>query len=72
MARLTEKNHRRFRIQFSMRRELYERYEASLTRAASLRLLIDFNQDFEDWLSHQLQQVQQELDLIEAQHPVTK
>ena len=57
MARICEKNFRRFRIQFTMRRDLYERYETAVTRAAALRLLIDFNQDFEAWFDQQLQQV---------------
>jgi hypothetical protein len=69
MARITEKNGRRFRVQFTMRRELYERYETCLTRAASLRLLVDFSQDFEDWFGRQLQQVQEELDRMESQQP---
>ena len=66
MARISEKNFRRFRIQFTMRRELYERYETAVTRAAALRLLLDFNQDFEAWFDQQLQQVEQELGRIEA------
>ena len=66
MARITEKSGRRCRVQFLPRHDLYERYETAVTRAAALRLLIDFNQDFEAWFDQQLQQVEQELDRIEA------
>ena len=69
MARITEKNSRRFRVQFTMHRELYELYEASQIRAASQCLIIDFNQDFEDWFGQQLQQVQKELDRLEVRQP---
>jgi hypothetical protein len=66
MARITAKNSRRYRAQFTMRRELHEIYEAYLTRAAALHLLIDFGNDFEEWFENQLHQVGQELDRLEA------
>jgi len=70
MARITAKNNRRYRVQFTMRRELYEIYEAYLTRAAALHLLIDFGHDFEEWFENQIQQVGQELDRLEARQPL--
>ena len=70
MARITAKNNRRYRVQFTMRRELHEIYGAYLTRAAALHLLIDFGHDFEEWFENQLQQVGQELDRLEARQPL--
>jgi len=70
MALITAKNSRRYRVQFTMRRELHETYEAYLTRAAALHLLIDFGNDFEEWFENQLHQVEQELDRLESRQPL--
>lgn len=71
MASITQKSNRRYRVQFTMRRELYETYQMLLERASELRVVIDFAYDFEEWFSNQLEQVSQELAKLEAQsqHP---
>ena len=66
MAHITQKNSRRYRVQFTMRRELHEMYEAHLARAEKLQLVIDFGLDFEDWFANQLDQIGQELERLEA------
>ena len=66
MARITQKNSRRYRVQFTMRRELHDKYEANLARAEKLQLVIDFGNDFEDWFANQLDQIGQELQRLEA------
>lgn len=66
MASITTKNTRRYRIQFTMRRELYESYETQLKRAQQLQLLIDFARDFEEWFENQIRQVEQEMNKLEA------
>ena len=66
MAHITQKNSRRYRVQFTMRRELHEKYEAHLARAEKLQLVIDFGHDFEGWFANQLNQIGQELERLEA------
>lgn len=66
MASITQKNNRRYRVQFTMRRELYETYQALLERASELRVVIDFSHDFEEWFSNQLEQVSHELGKLET------
>lgn len=67
MASITRKSNRRYRVQFTMRRELYETYQELLERASELRVVIDFAHDFEEWFSNQLEQVSHELAKLEAQ-----
>lgn len=67
MASITQKNNRRYRVQFTMSRELYETYQALLERASEQRVVIDFSHDFEEWFSNQLEQVSRELAKLEAQ-----
>lgn len=66
MAHITPKNSRRYRVQFTMRRELHEMYEFHLVRAGKLQLVIDFGPDFETWFVNQLHQIGQELDRLET------
>jgi hypothetical protein len=65
MASITKKNNRRYRVQFTMRRELYETYHELLERASELRVVIDFVSDFETWFAGQLDQVRHELQTLE-------
>lgn len=67
MARITQKQNRRYRMQFTMRRELHEIYEACLAKAGKLCLVIDFSHDFDKWFKNQLEQVELELDRLEAE-----
>lgn len=66
MASITKKNSRRYRIQFSMNRELYETYEAIQTRSKELGLVIEFNEDFTGWFRCQLREVMEELKIHEG------
>jgi len=66
MASITEKNTRRYRVQFTMSRSLFQLYEANMARAANLHLIIDFSRDFEKWFSGQMEQVTRELQQLEA------
>jgi len=66
MASITTKNTRRYRIQFTMRRELYESYETQLKRAQKLQLVIDFVRDFEVWFENQIRQVEHDMDKLDA------
>jgi len=65
MATISEKNTRRYRVQFSMSRSLYQQYEATMERANKLNVVIDFGRDFEKWFSNQLEQVARELQQME-------
>jgi hypothetical protein len=65
MAFISEKCTRRYRMQFSMRRESYELYQALLCRASELGVVIDFASDFEIWFAGQLDQVRHELQTLE-------
>lgn len=65
MATILEKNSRRYRMQFSMRRELYEQYQTLLSRANEVGVVIDFSSDFETWFAGQLDQVRHELQVFD-------
>lgn len=65
MATILEKNTRRYRMQFSMRRELYEQYQTLLSRASEIGVVIDFTSDFDTWFAGQLDQVRQQLQTLE-------
>lgn len=61
MARIQLKNNRRYRIQITMSRRLWERYQAVLELAKRIKADIDFTTDFEVWFGKQLDQVEPEL-----------
>lgn len=65
MATISEKNTRRYRIQFTMHRELYEHYQTLQNRASELGVIIDFVSDFETWFAGQLDQVRHKLHDLE-------
>jgi hypothetical protein len=71
MARISQKNNRRYRIQFTMRRELFEIYQKNLARAKKLDVVINFGQDFEEWFENQLLQIKQKFEELEAQQTGT-
>jgi hypothetical protein len=66
MALITKKNKRRHRIQFTMSCELHERYTSYQVRAKNLGLVINFNNDFEEWFNIQLDNIGHELNKIET------
>jgi len=57
MALIKTKNDRRYRIQFSMDRQLFFRYQATRTKAKALGLSIKFKKDFQKWFSDQLLEI---------------
>ena len=57
MAKIIHKNNRRYRIQFSMNRDLYETYQDIIARAGELEAVVGFADDFERWFADQLVQV---------------
>lgn len=67
MATIVVKNPRRFRMQFSMSRALYNEYQQCLRLADELKVNIDFSRDFERWLSGQLEQANRELKKMKGQ-----
>jgi hypothetical protein len=71
MARISQKNSRRYRIQFTMRRELFEIYQKNLAQARKLGVVINFGQDFEEWFENQLLQIDQKFEELEAQQTGT-
>lgn len=67
MATIVEKNTRRFRVQFSMSRSLFDNYQQCLLLAEELKVTIDFSRDFEKWFSVQLEQANRELRSLRGQ-----
>ncbi|HMN14518.1 MAG TPA: hypothetical protein PKD55_19550 [Bellilinea sp.] len=67
MATIIEKNPRRFRVQFSMSRSLYNEYQQCLHLAEEMKVAVDFGRDFEKWFSVQLEQANRELSKLKAQ-----
>jgi hypothetical protein len=65
MATITQKNNRRYRIQFTMRSELYAHYQTVLSKASELGVVIDFSSDFEVWFAGQLDQIRHKLKTFE-------
>jgi hypothetical protein len=66
MALIKKKNKRRHRIQFTMSCELHERYTSYQVQAKSLGLIINFNNDFEEWFNTQLDKIGHELNKIDT------
>lgn len=65
MAIITEKNNKRYRVQFTAPRALHQKYEQCMAMAEKLGVLLDFSRDFEKWFSAQIDQVSR--DLLEVQ-----
>lgn len=70
MATLTEKVSRRYRVQFTISKQLHCTYTEYLKIADELKLTIDFGRDFDRWFAGQLEQVRRQLfDLTKEQTP---
>lgn len=68
MAKISLKQKRRYRVQISISKELWERYNRNLELAKQLGAEIDFSKDFEPWFAKQNEQASQELlKLLQAQ-----
>jgi hypothetical protein len=65
MACITQKKGRRYRIQFTMKRELFEIYQESLDLAEKLSVDINFGHDFEEWFGNQLAEIKCELENLQ-------
>lgn len=49
MSRIAEKPTRRYRVQFSMSKQAWNKYMEAENLAAKMRLVIDYRTDFEKW-----------------------
>ena len=65
MAHLTQKDSRRFRIQFTLPHPLYELYQQTLERAKKHCASINFGPEFAEWFGNQLEQINRELAALE-------
>lgn len=65
MAVITEKNNKRYRVQFTAPRALHQKYEQCMALAEKLGVMLDFSRDFERWFSAQMDQLSR--DLMELQ-----
>ena len=61
MARIQMKKQRRYRVQISISKGLWERYNSNLELAKQLGAEIDFSKDFEVWFARQNDQVAADL-----------
>lgn len=61
MATITEKNNRRYRVQFTAPRALHLKYEQCMALAEKLGVMADFSRDFEKWFSAQIDQLSRDL-----------
>ncbi|MDZ4186263.1 MAG: hypothetical protein U1D97_14965 [Desulfuromonadales bacterium] len=65
MAAIKHKNNRRYRVQFTMERELHETYQEILARASERMVVVDFGCDFDVWFRNQLDQVKEMLERLD-------
>lgn len=66
MARIRQKEARRYRVQFTMSKQLWDKYQRNLKLAEELRAEIDFAQDFETWFARQNEQVEHDLSRLRS------
>jgi hypothetical protein len=52
-----------------MSHELYKKYRSILARASQLQVIVDFTNDFEEWFTNQLGQVDENIDRLEVKDP---
>ena len=65
MACITQKKGRRYRVQFTMKRELFTIFQESLDLAEKLGVVINFGHDFEEWFGNQLAEIKRELENLQ-------
>jgi hypothetical protein len=70
MPKIRHKNDRRYRIQFTLSRDLYQSYQALQERANRLHVIINYGEDFESWFGAQLEKAGQELQRLESKSQV--
>jgi hypothetical protein len=70
MAKISIKQKRRYRVQISINKGLWERYNRNLELAKQLGAEIDFSKDFEPWFTKQNDQANHDLlQLLNEQQP---
>lgn len=66
MAKIRQKNSKRYRVQISTTQKVWESYDRNQRLAAELKAEIDFSSDFTMWLARQNEQVAHELQNLKA------
>jgi len=61
MSKFIEKKGRRYRTQFTMSRQLWERHQRALLLAAEQNMTVSVADDFERWFSKLVEQVHADL-----------
>lgn len=61
MARLRQKNCKRYRVQISVSKEVWQRYNENQLLAGKLGVEVDYSPEFSQWLARQNEQVAKEL-----------
>lgn len=61
MSKYIEKKGRRYRTQFTMSRQLWERHQEALLLAAELGITVSVAEDFEKWFSKLVEQIHTDL-----------
>lgn len=64
MAKIRPKNGKRYRVQITVTREVWEAYDCNQQIAAQLKVEIDYSAEFSNWLAKQNEQVAQELEKL--------
>lgn len=67
MAKIREKNNKRYRVQISVSKETWEAYSANQQLAGQLKLEIDYSAEFSNWLSRQNEQVARDLQQLQKE-----
>ena len=66
MAKIRQKNSKRYRVQITTTKKVWEEYDRNQRLAVELKVEIDLSGDFSVWLSRQNEQVAQELQNLKA------
>jgi hypothetical protein len=66
MAKIREKNSKRYRVQITTSKKVWEEYDRNQRLAVELKVEIDLSGDFSVWLARQNEQVAQELQNLKA------
>jgi hypothetical protein len=72
MPTIKFKNERRYRVQISMQKPLWDAYQFNLTLAKKINAEIDFAKEFEPWFLKQNQSLKIELEKLVAETDVKK
>lgn len=64
MAKIRPKSGKRYRVQITVNKDVWETYNSNQQIAAQLKVEIDYSSEFSSWLSRQNEQVAQELEKL--------